>query len=314
MLVGTHSTVPQTAPVSSQPIRTRHRLIVGDSRQVGAERIGPVQLVATSPPYWTIHDYGSSAQIGFGQSLPRYLDDLSKVWANCFEALQDGCRLVVNIGDQYIRAAKGTPYQIVPLHAAVVNSVINTRGAGFLYLGSIVWRKVSTTRPSGGASVMGSYPFPRAVYPCFENEFIAIFRKPGEPPRPDPECKELARMDLALWRDLTQGVWTQAGTRMDENPAEYPEEIPARLIRMFTFPGETVLDPFVGSGTTMRAAASLGRNSVGIEIGFRTRSSRPFQDVIREKILTGAAAETYAGEARFELDTGRPVVPHRPHS
>ncbi len=314
MLAGSLSVPSRLSPQTPLRISTRHRLLVEDALRIRPEQIGPIQLVATSPPYWTIHDYGSPSQIGFGQTLPQYLEDLSRVWTTCFHALQDGCRLVVNIGDQYVRAAKGTPYQIVPLHALVVNSVINAKGAGFLYLGSIVWRKVSTTRPSGGASVMGSYPFPRAVYPCFENEFIAIFRKPGEPPRPEPEIKELARMDLSRWRDFTQGVWTQAGSRMDENPAEFPEEIPSRLIRMFTFPGETVLDPFVGSGTTMRAAASLGRNSVGIDVGFRTRSGRLFEDVVREKVLTCGPTEPYAGPARFELDRGRPVVPQTRHS
>jgi modification methylase len=314
MLGGTRSTPSEIQALPPLVFVTRHRLVVGDARKVNASQVGPIQLVATSPPYWTIHDYGSRSQIGFGQSLPRYLEDLSRVWTMCFDALQDGCRLVVNIGDQYVRAAKGTPYQIVPLHALVVNSVINAKGSGFLYLGSIVWRKVSTTRPSGGASVMGSYPFPRAVYPCFENEFIAIFRKPGPPPRPEQEVKELGRMDLSQWRDFTQGVWTQAGSRMDENPAEFPEEIPSRLIRMFTFPGETVLDPFVGSGTTMRAAASLGRNSVGIEVGFRTRSGRPFEEVVREKVLSCEVAESYVGSPRFEVERGRPVVPQPRHS
>jgi len=222
----------------------------------------------------------------------------------------------VNIGDQYVRAAKGTPYQIIPLHALAVNSVLNARHANFLYLGSIVWRKISTTRPSGGASVMGSYPYPRAVYPCFENEYIAIFRKDGTAPRPDPRIKEMARMDLSEWRDLTQGVWTQMGARMEENPAEFPDEIPSRLLRMFTFPGETVLDPFVGSGTTMRAAASLGRNSVGVEIGFRTRSGQSFEDVIRAKVGTAPQGADYAGVGRFLVDRtlGRPVVPHPSHS
>jgi modification methylase len=296
--------------------QTTHRLLVADSRRIRTSQIGPVHLVVTSPPYWTIHDYGSSSQMGYGQSLTEYLSDLRRVWERCHSALLPGCRLVVNIGDQYIRAEKGTPYQIVPLHSLVVNSVLNTPKTRFFYLGSIVWRKVSTTRPSGGATVMGSYPYPRAVYPCFENEFIAIFRKPGEAPRPAPEVKELARMELDEWRDLTQGLWTQPGSRMEENPAEFPEEIPARLIRMFTFPGETVLDPFVGSGTTMRAAASLGRNSVGIDIGYRTKSGREFGEVVREKVTTLGRGISYASGIRFsiERDLGRPAVPHPSHS
>jgi site-specific DNA-methyltransferase (adenine-specific) len=224
--------------------------------------------------------------------------------------------MVVNIGDQYLRATKGNPYQIIPLHAIVVNSIQKLRGCEFLYLGSIVWRKVSTTRPSGGASVMGSYPYPRAVYPCFENEYLAIFRKPGEAPRPTSHIRELARMELDEWRDFTQGVWTVPGARMDENPSSFPEAIPARLIRMFTFPGETVLDPFVGSGTTMRAAASLGRNSVGIEIGFTTASGRPFREIIQERVLTAESATGYAGRPSFTAAhlARFPASPHPSHS
>lgn len=243
---------------SKKPPPTTHKLIVGDARRITPDQIGPVELVATSPPYWTIVDYGTEGQIGFGQSLTQYISSLEEVWRTCHAALRDGCRLVVNIGDQYLRAKRGSPYQIVPLHALVVNSIQHLSNSKFLYLGSIVWRKVSTTHTTGGASIMGSYPYPRAVYPCFENEFVAIFRKDGKAPRPGPEARDAARLSIEEWRELTQGVWTFPGARMEENPAGFPESVPDRLIRMFTFPGETVLDPFVGGGTTMRVAASRG--------------------------------------------------------
>ena len=283
------------------PVCTRHRLITRDARCVTPAAIGPVDLVVTSPPYWTIIDYGSSAQIGFGQSLTEYLSDLERVWRTCHNALQEGSRLVVNIGDQYLRATKGTPYQIVPLHALLVNSISHLAGGTFLYMGSIVWRKVSTTKPSGGASVMGSYPFPRAVYPCFENEYLAIFRKGGKATRPSPTIRELAKLTLEEWRLYTQGVWSVPGARMDENPAAFPEDIPERFIRMFTFPGETVLDPFAGSGTTMASAAAWGRNSVGIELGFKTASGRRFEKVIEDRIRAAKPKASYVGPRSFEI-------------
>ncbi len=222
----------------------------------------------------------------------------------------------MNIGDQYLRAKRGSPYQIVPLHALVVNSIQHLSNSKFLYLGSIVWRKVSTTHTTGGASIMGSYPYPRAVYPCFENEFVAIFRKDGKAPRPGPEARDAARLSIEEWRELTQGVWTFPGARMEENPAGFPESVPDRLIRMFTFPGETVLDPFVGGGTTMRVAASRGRNSVGVDIGFRTSSGRPFEEVVEERVMSAEPAGPYVGRPSFLLahEAKAPASPHRSHS
>jgi DNA modification methylase len=197
----------------------------------------------------------------------------------------------------------------------VVNSIQHLSNCDFLYLGSIVWRKVSTTHTTGGASVMGRYPYPRAVYPSFENEFLAIFRKGGDAPRPETDARNASRLSIDEWRDLTQGVWSIPGARTEENPAAFPEAIPDRLIRMFTFPGETVLDPFVGGGTTMRAAAALGRNSVGIDIGFRTTSGRPFEEIVKEKV-TRVERVPYAGSPSFFLAHGSkvPSSPHPSHS
>ncbi|MDG7000038.1 MAG: site-specific DNA-methyltransferase [Nitrososphaerota archaeon] len=274
---------------------TSHKLIVGDARRIGKEFIGNVHLVVTSPPYWTIRDYGIPGQIGFNQNLKEYIDSLLSVWRKCYNVLYPGCRMIIDIGDQYLRASKNKPYQIIPLHSYVINSIMNDKHMHMDFLGTIIWRKISTTRTSGGANVMGSYPYPRNVYPCFENEFIAIFRKEGATPKPEESLKETGKMTLAEWREFTQGVWTFPGTKASENPSAFPETLPKRLIKMFSFPGETVLDPFVGSGTTMRAAASLGRNSVGIEIGFITRSGKPFETVIEENILN-TEREPYSGQ------------------
>ncbi|MBX8636165.1 MAG: site-specific DNA-methyltransferase [Thermoplasmata archaeon] len=281
-------------------IPTSHKLIVGDARRVSMESIGNVHLVVTSPPYWTIRDYGIPGQIGFNQDLAEYIDSLLSVWRKCYDALCPGCRMIIDIGDQYLRATKHKAYQIIPLHSYVINSIMNDKRMRMDFLGTIIWRKISTTKTSGGANVMGSYPYPRNVYPCFENEFIAIFRKEGTPPRPERPFRDASKLSLAEWREFTQGVWTFPGTKAGENPSAFPETLPNRLIRMFSFPGETVLDPFVGSGTTMRAAASLGRNSIGIELGFATRSGKPFEKVIEENVLT-AELETYSGQPRISV-------------
>lgn len=262
---------------------TRHRIIIGDSRRMREIADGSVHLVVTSPPYWSIKDYGMRGQIGFGQSLDQYLSDLSRVWKESARILKPGCRLCINIGDQYVRATSGRPYHIVPLHAKMVNRAVEASEGALLYLGSIIWQKISTTRTTGGASVMGSFGFPRNGYVSLDYEYIAIFRKVGQPP-PPPDNKEASRIDLDEWRMLFNGHWKFPGARQSGQIAAFPDELPRRLIRMFTYPGDTILDPFLGSGTTTKVAKLMGRNSVGYEIGFKTGDGVPFLELIRKKV------------------------------
>ncbi len=244
---------------------------------------GSVHLVLTSPPYWSIKNYGTKGQIGFGQTLDQYLTDLSKVWKECSRVLKPGCRLCINIGDQYVRAESGRPYHIVPLHAKTVNRAVEVSEGSLLYLGSIIWQKISTTRTTGGASVMGSFGFPRNGYVSLDYEYIAIFRKVGQSP-PPPDDKELSRIGIDEWRLLFNGHWRFPGVRQTGQIAAFPDELPRRLIRMFTYPGDTVLDPFLGSGTTTKVAKTMGRNSIGYEIGFKTEGGVHFLEAVKEKI------------------------------
>ena len=261
-----------------------------------------VHLVVTSPPYWSIKDYGNARQIGYHDKLQSYIKKLSSVWSECIRALKPGCRLCINVGDQYVRSNEDTPYQIIPLHAYIVNDILNNfRRKKIVYLGSIIWQKIPTTNTTGGASVMGSYGYPRNGYVSYNYEYIAIFKKLGPSPKP-PENKRNERIELAEWRQLFNGVWhhNQAqtipdelamandvwrfnGTRQVGGIAVFPEELPRRLMRMFTFEGDTVLDPFLGSGTTTKVAFEMGRNSIGYEIGFRIKGGN-CQDIIKRKI------------------------------
>ena len=244
-----------------------------------------VHLVVTSPPYWQIKDYGNESQIGWNQTLPEYLTSLSKVWKECFRVLKPGCRLCINIGDQYSRKTKSRPYQIIPLHAFILNDImdmkVNDRGEKPTYFGSIVWQKVSTTKTSGGGVFMGSYPHPRNGMVTYNNEFIAIFRKPGKPPKVSKELKEMETFTKDEWKQYFLGTWDFPGVKQQHHIAMFPEELPYRLIRMFSFPGETVLDPFAGSGTTLKVANELGRNAVGYEIGW---GSPNWRGVISNKV------------------------------
>jgi DNA modification methylase len=244
-----------------------------------------VHLVVTSPPYWNLKDYGHPKQIGYRDTLTNYMRKLDKVWSECIRVLAPGCRLCINIGDQYLRAAGKMPYQIIPLHAYLVNSIMNKHSNAVLYLGSIIWKKIPTTKTTGGANVMGSYGYPRNGYVSYNYEYIAIFKKKGNSaPKPLPEIKQKAQIDLFEWRALFNGIWSFKGARQEGHIAIFPDELPRRLMRMFTYEGDLVLDPFLGSGTTTRVAWELGRNSIGYEIGFRSPNIEDTKEVIKAKI------------------------------
>lgn len=241
-----------------------HQVFWGDARQMGDLVDNSAHLVVTSPPYWQLKDYGALGQIGFDESYDEYLASLHAVWAECFRVLHSGCRLCVNIGDQFARAAHYGRYKVIPLHEAVIHSC---EEIGFDYMGAIIWQKNTTMNTSGGGSVMGSFPYPRNGVIKIDYEFILLFKKLGKAPKPSAEQKQNAALTTQEWNEYFNGHWNFAGERQgDGHIAMFPLELPRRLIRMFSFPGETVLDPFLGSGTTMRAAMELGRSGIGYEI------------------------------------------------
>jgi site-specific DNA-methyltransferase (adenine-specific) len=260
-----------------------HKIYFKSSTRMNEVSDNSVHLIVTSPPYWNIKDYGHPKQIGYKDSLPDYFKKLNKVWSECVRTLAPGCRLCVNIGDQYLRATKDTPYQIIPLHAMLVNNITNYF-KDVLYLGSIIWSKIPNTKTSGGASVMGSYGRPRNGYVSYNYEYIAIFKKKGKDPKPDEGFKERSAIDLQEWRELFNGIWAFNGARQVGHIATFPDELPKRLMRMFTFESDTVLDPFLGSGTTSKVAWEQRRNSIGYEIGFDPRVDTEMKELVKQKI------------------------------
>ena len=260
------------------PLKTIHKIIHGDSRQMNLLADNSVHLVITSPPYWQLKDYGTEDQIGFHESYESYINNLNLVWKECHRVLHPGCRLCINIGDQFARAVYYGRYKVIPIRTEIIKFC---ETIGFDYMGAVIWQKVTTCNTTGGATIMGSFPYPRNGILKLDYEFIMLFKKQGIPPAPTREQKELSIMTKDDWNTYFSGHWYFAGAKQDGHIAMFPEELPARLIKMFSFSGETVLDPFLGSGTTALAARNLGRSSVGYEI------NSDFVPTIKDKLNVG---------------------------
>lgn len=254
---------------------TKHILINGDSRNMSVVPDKSVQLIVTSPPYWQLKDYGSERQIGFHDSYENYVNQLNIVWKECFRVLEDGCRLCVNIGDQFARSVYYGRYKVIPIRTEIIRFC---ETLGMDYMGAVIWQKQTTMHTTGGGVVMGSFPYPRNGILKIDYEFILIFKKQGKAPMPTKEQKEASAIGKEEWNKLFASHWTFGGARQDRHLATFPEELPARLIKMFSFVGETVLDPFMGSGTTALAAKNLQRNSIGYEI------NSEFKEIYKEKV------------------------------
>ena len=255
--------------------KTTHTIINGDSRQMSELKDKSVHLIVTSPPYWQLKDYGTENQIGFHDDYETYINHLNLTWKECFRVLHDGCRLCINIGDQFARSIYYGRYKIIPIHTEIIKfcEII-----GFDFMGSIIWQKATTMNTSGGASIMGSFPHPRNGIVKLDFEYILLFKKPGTAPKPTLAQKENSVMTNEEWNTYFNGHWYFSGAKQDKHLAMFPEELPNRLIKMISFPNETVLDPFMGSGTTSLVAKKLDRNSVGYEI------NPDFVPIIKERI------------------------------
>jgi len=244
-------------------MKTIHKITIGDSRQMDSIQDNSIHLIITSPPYWQLKDYGHKEQIGFDDSYESYINNLNLVWQECERILSPGCRLCINIGDQFARAVYYGRYKVIPIRTEIIKfcEII-----GLDYMGAVIWQKVTTTNTTGGASIMGSFPYPRNGILKIDYEFILIFKKLGQAPKPTPIQKEKSKLTIDEWNEYFAGHWNFNGEKQSQHLAMFPEELPKRLIKMFSFVGDTVMDPFLGSGTTSLAAINLNRNSIGYEI------------------------------------------------
>lgn len=294
-------------------IMTEHKVIFGDSRSLNKIKDKSVQLIVTSPPYWQLKDYGTDDQIGFNDSYEEYINNLNLVWQECYRVLSDGCRLCINIGDQFARSVYYGRYKVIPIRTEIIRFC---ETLGMDYMGAIIWQKTTTMNTSGGGAVMGSFPYPRNGILKIDYEFILIFKKLGNSPKPTKEQKEQSAMTKEEWKEYFSSHWNFNGVKQMGHIAMFPEELPKRLIKMFSFVGETVFDPFAGSGTTLLAAKNLNRNSIGYEI------NKDFAPIIGEKLGINQISLCDDSKVIFTEDHIRnnallnrlPYIFHDPHS
>jgi len=273
---------------------THHKIIIGDSRCMTEVSDKSVHLIITSPPYWQLKDYGNGSQIGFDDSYEDYINNLNLVWNECHRVLYNGCRLCINIGDQFARSVYYGRYKIIPIRTEIIKFC---ETISFDYMGAIIWQKVTTCNTTGGATIMGSFPYPRNGILKIDYEFILIFKKHGTAPKVSKETKEKSKMTIEEWNRFFTGHWNIPGEKQNGHLAMFPEEIPGRLIKMFSFVNDTVLDPFLGSGTTTLAAKDLERNSIGYEI------NPNYISVIKEKL--GLKDKSFFDKFSVELAQNR---------
>lgn len=255
---------------------TKHILINGDCRNMSLIPNESMQLIVTSPPYWQLKDYGTDEQIGFNDTYEEYVNNLNIVWNECLRILEHGCRLCINIGDQFARSAYYGRYKVVPIHVEIIRFC---ETIGLDYMGSIVWQKPTSMHTIGGGKVMGSFPYPRGGIVKIDYELILLFKKLGKATPVSREVMDRSRLSVEEWNEYFSSHWKFDGARQDKHIAVFPEELPKRLIKMFSFVGDTVFDPFIGSGTTALAASKLDRNSIGYEI------NKEFRFFYEEKVI-----------------------------
>ena len=249
-------------------IPTRHTLYRSDARFMPFLKPESVHLVVTSPPYWTLKEYEEvEGQLGYVADYEAFLIELDKVWRACYDALVPGGRAVIVVGDVCLSRRKNSGvHTVVPLHASIQE---HCRAIGYTNLSPIIWHKIANAvfeANGNGGGFLGKPYEPNAVIKN-DIEFILMERKPGGYRTPSSAERLLSVIPEAEHKIWFQQIWTGlTGASTRDHPAPYPEELAERLIRMFSFAGDTVLDPFVGTGTTMVAAAKWGRSSIGVEV------------------------------------------------
>ncbi|MBP8994174.1 MAG: site-specific DNA-methyltransferase [Bacteroidales bacterium] len=241
-------------------------IYIGNSSKMSELADNSVNLIITSPPYWTLKDYENEEQIGLGSnSYDHYLDELNKVWLECVRVLAPDGKLCINIMP-FLLTGKAARFERRETRLVLgdIENFLNKTNEMFQF-GLYIWDKRKIARFSS----FGSYPYPPNIFSTYPYEWITVFSKKGSRKKVSPDIKEKSKLTTKEWQDWAiNSIWEMqpAKAKSEGHPAPFPDELPHRLIKLYSFYGDTVLDPFAGTGTTAKVSLELGRKAIGYEL------------------------------------------------
>jgi len=242
-----------------------------------------INLVITSPPYFSLKDYKSKKQIGQNQTYDEYIESLNRVWKECIRVLAPDGKLCINIMPLFDKGSNSKNKNKRRITKLVIDEIINfVEGTGEMFLLSLfIWDKRKIVRFSS----FGSYPYPTNIFSTFPYEWIIVFCKYGKREKVSKKIKKKSILTQKEWADWAiNSIWEMqpAKSKSENHPAPFPYELPKRLIKLHSFANDIVLDPFAGIGTTLKAARDLERKYVGYEI------NKKYIKIIKKKMSQGS--------------------------
>lgn len=277
--------------------KTTHTLSLGDARDLSTIADASVHLVVTSPPYWTLKEYPDRpGQLGLLEDYKAFLDELDKVWRECNRVLVPGGRICCVVGDVCIPRRRIGRHLVMPLHADIQ---VRARSLGLDVLTPIIWHKVANGVTEAEGNGAGFYGKPYQPGSIVKNdiEYILFLRKGAEYRQLRPLQKALSMLTKQEMQSWLRSIWTdiRGASLRNGHPAPYPPALSERLIKLFSFAGDIVLDPFAGTGSTAVSALTAGRNSISIEI------EPDYVQIARQRIEEAASQKRAAGAIRAQM-------------
>jgi len=250
-------------------MKTRHIIVITDAKDMREISNESAHLIITSPPYWSLKEYGKKQHIGFDQAYEEYIKDIAEVLEESSRILKPG---------RFACLVIGTAVSDIEMKSIPADIIAVMKNLGFTFKKEIIWVKpkgVQGLWQRGTTQFLKSKPFPCCLNLNIAHEYILIFQKGGQP---EFKFTEEDKLSEEFIKKVAWSVWELDVSKTKGHPAPFPEELVKRLILLYSFKGETVLDPFLGSGTTTKVACELSRNSIGYEINIE------YLELIKKKI------------------------------